>query len=231
MKQKATFLKNIDMLCDCKHLTREELDQQLGLPRGTIENLETSSLNLDGLARLANAFQIPVDTLLRIDLSVLSQSEQEILQYVNLLERKTEAHELLWEPVPIQDWESELAEYARQAKQGNGSAFRKLKWSYFSHDFQGNAFFNGGYRLCIDDATQLFFLSFTASPNGQMQMSNELWVQGTPEESQFIVGSYSSSTFFEPLERLRQAVQGTICKPKLKSAVREKLETFFGEAE
>lgn len=59
------ILYNIQMLCDKKGISINELEQKLGFGKSTIRKWETVSPTIEKLQAVANFFHVKVDRLLR----------------------------------------------------------------------------------------------------------------------------------------------------------------------
>ena len=80
----SIFSENIKVLRKVKGLSQETLSGSVGVKRTTLSNYENglTSPSLEALGDMADAFHIDIDTLLRCDLSVKSDSEIEDLTSV-----------------------------------------------------------------------------------------------------------------------------------------------------
>ena len=245
---KDIFVDNLYFLIKKEGKKIGEFEEEAGVSAGYISRMGidiNTKPGIDFVVKASNILNVSLDTLLGVDLSHLSGTEQYALKFLKKLKNDTEEEKLIWEKEPpdvlnaceIDDegypchplfgWETFV-----QKGSTAGSEEQVNRIVFNSHSF-------GCYTLIHDDCykiemrnkTLLYLMDIQYSENngnGSNNFAKEIWLYKYSIGCQFLC-SNKDVHFAQIVDYVFNAVKEYLKHPQLKSDFRNAIDAFMND--
>lgn len=225
-----------------------ELENEAGVSPGYISRTSkdgSTRPGIDFIMRVAAALNISVDTLLKVDLTKLSPTEQYLYSFIDKLIKDTAAGKL--------DWQRETADYLNNRLEINDFGYcehdlfeketfyekgesdhpdKVTRIVFASHSYDVHTWIAGDcYHLGMKDYSNLYIMSICKSVQHRMDpntRAKEIWMckNGT---SQFLCSTKDTTRLSSYIEFLYATVTEDSRHPKVQKDIKDVIDAFMDD--
>lgn len=239
---------NISFLASEQNKRIGELESQAGVSTGYIARTRESNAKpgVEFVLRIADALNISVDTLLKVDLATLTPTEQYIVKFLGKLISDTDGDKL--------DWKIESDSYLRDMEPDmNGNYLHPLINEYTVYEgntedapahhvvtFDSNSFglntnFNGNsYNLRLKNGTILYLMNVCIFDEKYkpLKTATEVWMygyNGDCHSAEFLCSTNSRDEISKMVRELNASVSENVKHPKINKGLRYVIDSYMAD--
>lgn len=238
---KKVLMDNIYYLAKKNNITLGKLEELVGLSAGYLSRLNrednNSNPSIDVVSSFSKQLKVPVDILIKYDLSTLSPDDTYMLQFLTVLAGKTANNEIHWNLIP-RDFFSEVmqGDYQHELFEIHMSNYYEYTSRFFDGkimDIEGDAlkvYINKTEYVC------LYRVSCSTDERNIRDYYYELYLESDSTEKKIeplcnaLMGD-KNSVYFEILDQLCDLAIESTKKVSLKSSVKSSLDKFINDGE
>ena len=245
---KETLVENLYFLIKKEGKKIGEFEEEAGVSAGYISRMSkdiNTKPGIEFVVKASNILNVSLDTLLGVDLSHLSGTEQYALKFLQKLKNDTEAEKLTWEketadvlnatgtddegyPLhPLFSWETfeRKSSATGSEEQVNSIVFNSRSFGCYTsiHD--------DCYKIEMKNKTMLYLMDIQYSDNngnGSNTFAKEIWLYKYAIGCQFLC-SNRDVHFSRIVDYLFSSVKEYLKHPQLKSDFRDAIDAFMND--
>lgn len=240
------LFKNIDFLIKNENRKIGEVEKEAGVSAGYISRTSKDGGGKPGIEfimNIANVLHVSIDTLLNVDISSLTTTEQYLLSFLEKLEQDTRRDLLSWErfsatslmnmsPDENGNVPHPLFAYRTFYEVGESEYPEEVSRVVFSsHTFDVHTCIHDDcYELQMKNGAQLHIMNISKSIyhlNDPRAFAKEIWMSMPGEKPQYLCSNYDDSKLANVIDHLYVAVKDNCKHPKIKKDFRDIIDSFM----
>ena len=245
---KKRMLDNISFLLKEKEKKIGELETEAGVSVGYISRTskdENAKPGIDFILKTAEALDISVDMLLKVDLTELTPTEKYLLSFFEKLLSDTRKDKLDWKresAEKLNRLEAEYNGYVNHPLFELETFYEQTECEYPSEEtkvvFTSNYFgchtYIAGdcFNLRMKNGTVFYMMNICKSihkVNDMNAYAKEIWMCPLYGENQYLCGNKATSVMSSLIELLYTAVYENMKHPKIKDNIRSVIEAYLND--
>ena len=242
---KKLLLENISYLVKEKNLKIGEVETQAGVSPGYISRNRDGNTKpgIDFIVRIADILGVSIDTLLMIDLSKLTPTENYLVKFIDKLIRDTSSDKLEW------NCETEKSLNALETDNNgfvshplfqsssvtihNGEEYPEsyVQAIFVSRSYENSTYIGGNcYNLSLKNQTTLFLMNVQSSDDREdVASAIEIWMYSNQTGRKFVCSTYVNYGISYLIETLYYAVVEDSKHPKLNKDIKSTIDAFMND--
>jgi len=245
---KKRMLENISFLLKEKGKKIGELETEAGVSVGYISRTskdENAKPGIDFILKVAEALNISVDMLLKVDLTDLTPTEKYLLSFFEKLLSDTQKDRLEWKRESAESLNRLEANYNGFVSHplfGLETFYEQTECEYPSEEtrvvFTSNYFgchtciAGDCYNLRMKNGTVFYLMNICKSVHNVNDLgayAKEIWMCPPYEENQYLCGNKDTSVMTNLIELLYAEVCENMKHPKIKNSIRSVIEAYMND--
>ena len=243
------FFKNILFLLKEQKKKIGEFESDTGVSPGYISRTSKErniKPGIDFIMKAAEMLHVSIDTILKLNLSILTPTERYIVSFLEKLEKDTNNDILNWgiESEEYLNNELETDFYgdtnhplfelrSNYEKKEDGYQDRKTRILFPSKSYGENTYIDGKcFNLCLSNKAILYIMKIRESDCNIKTPENhsiEIWMHQTKGENKFICGTNSQKEIACLIKNLYSTINDNSRHPKIDKDVRTIIDNFMDD--
>ncbi len=245
---KDILVNNLYLLIKVKEKKIGEFEVEAGVSAGYLSRMSkdvNAKPGIDFIVKAADVLNISVDTLLSVDLSGLSSTEQYALNFLQKLKKDTDEEKIVWDKESAEELNNvatddygkpahSLFSWGTRFQENASTGYKEQKNCivFDSHSFGCYTKIHGDcYNMNLQKNTMLYLMDIEKNEPTVHDMdpyAKEIWLYNSRAGSQFLC-SNKNPHFVKLVDFLFSAVAEYLKHPQLKSDFRDAIDAFMND--
>lgn len=244
---KKILLDNIALLLKKSNMKIGELETAAGVSLGYISRIskdEKAKPGIDFILNTASALNVSVDTLVKVDMTVLTPTERYLVSFLEKLIQDTRADKL--------DWNRETQDFLNCQQEADQYGFTDhplFRYETFTEDidypqevsrvifvsnsYDVNTWIAGDcYNLRLKNGTYLYLMNISKrvhNANDPDAYAKEVWIAPSRFDRQYLCSTNNAAIIASLVETLYTTIKESLRHPRVNKNVRYAIDAFMND--